>query len=148
MNTIMFYRKAEGPYGAFSNFAGPGFTLDGREWRSVEHYYQAQKFAGTEYEERIRLVPSPMAAAKMGRSRKYLLRPDWESVKEDIMRRALEARFTQNPSLKRLLLSTGDATIVENSPIDSYWGMGKEGQGRNRLGVLLMELRTSLHSGD
>jgi N-glycosidase YbiA len=147
-NTVAFYRKAEEPYGAFSNFAGPGFTLDGRAWRSVEHYYQAQKFAGTEYEERIRNVPSPMAAAKMGRSRKYPLRGDWEAVKEGVMRTALEARFTQNPALKRLLLSTGDARIVEASPVDAYWGAGKDGQGKNRLGVLLMELRERLRDGD
>ena len=50
-------------------------------WPTTEHYFQAQKFAGTEYEEKIRLTNSPMIAARLGRSRIHPLRPDWENVK-------------------------------------------------------------------
>ncbi len=54
---IAFYSDRERPYGAFSNFAAYGFELDGRYWKTSEHYFQAQKFAGTEHEEQARLAP-------------------------------------------------------------------------------------------
>lgn len=60
------------------------------------------------------------------------------------MRRALYAKFKQNPELRDLLLATGNALIVENAPGDRYWGCGKDGTGLNRLGILLVELRDRL----
>jgi predicted NAD-dependent protein-ADP-ribosyltransferase YbiA (DUF1768 family) len=70
------------------------------------------------------------------------IRPDWEDVKDDIMRKGLCAKFSQNPALKKLLISTKGATLEEASPYDSYWGTAKN--GKNMLGNLLMELRDSL----
>jgi ribA/ribD-fused uncharacterized protein len=118
--------------------------LKGRVWPTSEHYFQAQKFAGTDQEEAIRLAESPMAAAVMGRSREQMLRLGWESVKDDIMREALRAKFTQHPKLQALLLATGDAELVEHTTNDRYWADGGDGGGRNRLGQLLMELRNQL----
>ena len=142
--TIYFYSDREEPYGAFSNFAKYGFTLDGKHWATAEHYFQAQKFAGTEHEEAVRLAPAPKIAADMGRERSRPLRADWEMVKEDVMLAALHAKFTQNPELTKLLLRTGNADIGENAPGDAYWGSGKDGTGKNRLGELLMYLRQEL----
>jgi ribA/ribD-fused uncharacterized protein len=120
--------------------------LNGRTWPTTEHYFQAQKFTGTEHEQTIRKAKSPMTAAHLGRSRKFPLRRDWESVKEDIMRQALRAKFTQHPELRELLLATGDAKLVEHTNNDRYWGDGGDGSGRNRLGLLLMELRAQLQA--
>ncbi|KKL76505.1 hypothetical protein LCGC14_2044250, partial [marine sediment metagenome] len=75
---------------------------------------------------------------------RYPLRRDWESIKEGVMYDAIKAKFTQHEDLREILLSTGDAKIIENSPIDKYWGCGKKGTGKNRLGVLLMRLRNEL----
>jgi ribA/ribD-fused uncharacterized protein len=47
---ILFYRVNE-PYGFFSNFSKHPITLNGKEWPTTEHYFQAQKFVGTPYEE-------------------------------------------------------------------------------------------------
>jgi N-glycosidase YbiA len=143
-NQVCFYSHLEVPYGAFSNFSHHGFTLDDLYWPTSEHYFQAQKFVGTEFAEQVRLAPGPMAAARLGRKRSFPLRPDWTEVRDDVMRRALHAKFTQHPDLRTLLLSTGDAELIENSPIDWYWGCGKDGTGTNRLGQLLMELRDRL----
>jgi ribA/ribD-fused uncharacterized protein len=120
--------------------------MEGKTWPTAEHYFQAQKFAGTEYQEEIRRAKSPMIAARMGRSRKKPLRKDWESAKEKIMREALHAKFTQHPALRSLLLSTGEETIVEHTENDNYWGDGGDGTGKNRLGILLMELREKLRT--
>lgn len=142
-NPLQFYRLNE-PYGEFSNFSPHPLRLKDRVWPTVEHYFQAQKFAGTEHEEQIRNTSSPMIAARMGRSRSRPLRPDWENVKEDIMREALRAKFTQHAILRELLLSTGRRPLIEHTKNDRYWADGGDGKGRNRLGALLMELRTEL----
>jgi hypothetical protein len=68
MKSIRFYRLNEA-YGEFSNFSPHPFELNGRTWPTAEHYFQAQKFSGTEHEEAVRLAKSPMVAARMGRSR-------------------------------------------------------------------------------
>lgn len=143
MDEIVFYRLDE-PYGEFSNFARFPIVLKGLEWPTSEHYFQAQKFAGTEHEEAVRRTSSAMDAARMGRAHWRPLRPDWEEVKEDVMREVVWAKFTQHPALAELLLSTGDARIVEHSTKDGYWGDGGDGSGRNRLGEILMETRARL----
>ena len=140
---INFY-STDDPYGEFSNFASFPIQLNGKIWPTTEHYFQAQKFAGTEHEEQIRVELSPMKAARMGRDRNRPLRPDGESVKDDVMRTALIAKFSQHQELKSLLLGTGDATIVEHTENDSYWGDGGDGTGRNMLGIMLMEIRSEL----
>ena len=145
MSKILFYRVRE-LYGEFSNFSPHPIKMKGKTWSTSEHYFQAQKFVGTEYEEEIRRAKSPMIAARLGRSRKHPLRKDWESAKETIMREALCAKFTQHLDLRSLLLSTGDQTIVEHTANDDYWGDGGDGNGRNRLGILLMELREKLRT--
>ncbi|MDE6566226.1 MAG: NADAR family protein [Lachnospiraceae bacterium] len=140
---IYFYKINE-EYGCFSNFAHYDFELDGKRWMTSEHYFQAQKFSGTEYEEEIRLLDSPMKAAEMGRNRNLPLRADWEQVKDDIMRKAVLAKFTQNEEIRDILLSTGKETLVEKTSGDYYWGCGKDGSGKNRLGMILMEVREEL----
>lgn len=47
-----------------------------------EHYFQAQKFAGTEYEEIIRLLDNPMKAVEMGRNRDVLISSGKETIIE------------------------------------------------------------------
>lgn len=142
-NTINFY-LTDAPYGEFSNFASFPILVDGKVWPTTEHYFQGQKFAGTEHEEQIRLEISPMKAARMGRDRKRPLRSDWDEVKDEIMRSALHAKFTQHPELKSLLLATGEAIIVEHTENDNYWGDGRDGTGRNMLGIMLMEIRSQM----
>ena len=87
-----------------------------------------------------------MIAARMGRDRKKPLRRDWESVKDSIMRKAVRAKFTQHDDIRQILLSTGDARIVEHTENDSYWGDGGDGKGRNMLGRILMEIREELQT--
>lgn len=143
MNPIKFYRVSE-PYGAFSNFSPHPIRLKDKEWPTTEHYFQAQKFPGTPHEEEIRTEKSPMIAARKGRDRKRPLRPNWDKVKDDVMREALVAKFTQHPDLRELLLSTGETQLIEHTKKDRYWADGGDGTGRNRLGELLEELRAQL----
>ena len=144
--SIKFYHP-DRPYGFFSNFSTHPIHLKGKQWPTNEHYFQAQKFEGTEHEEHVRLADSPGMAAQMGRDRSRPLRQDWEAVKDDVMRTAVRAKFTQHPELREQLLATGDAFLIEHTRNDSYWGDGGDGRGRNMLGRILMEVREELRSG-
>ena len=143
--TIYFY-STQGPYGCFSNFSRHGFELDGVYWPTSEHYFQAQKFSGTHYAEAVRLAKTPKEAARLGRRRDWPLRSDWEAVKDEIMRRAVQRKFESHADLRAILLATDDEALIENSPGDYYWGCGAEGIGQNRLGQILMEVRARLRS--
>ena len=85
-----------------------------------------------------------MIAARLGRDRKKKLRRDWESVKNNIMRDAVMAKFNQHEELRDILLATGKATLVEHTTNDAYWGDGGDGSGKNMLGRILMEVREKL----
>ncbi len=141
---VYFYSKTTAYY-ELSNSSPHGFQLDGVFWPTVEHYFQAQKFpSDPAYKEKIRKARTPKEAKSLGHSRKVPLRLDWEQIKEKVMRKGLRAKFTSHPGLATLLLGTGRRQLIENAPSDYYWGCGCDGSGKNRLGILLMELRTAL----
>lgn len=144
--TIYFY-KVDEPYGCFSNFSPHGIHLKGLDWPTVEHYYQAHKFLGTENEflmAKIRAAKTPEEAAQLGRDRTRKLRPDWEAAKLAIMKEAVWAKFSTHPDIQQVLLDTGDRPLVEDSPKDYFWGCGADRTGHNHLGKLLMSVREKL----
>ena len=143
--TIYFYSRTD-EYGDFCNFSSHGFELDGKYWRTVEHYFQAQKFAGTEHETAIHRARTPGDAKGLGRSTKYPLRDDWEDVKDSIMHRAVTRKFETHPDIRQRLLDTADEELVENARGDYYWGCGADGTGQNKLGKILMDVREKLRA--
>ena len=147
MKTIHFY-EPEDPYGFLSNFYPSPILLKGKMWPTSEHYYQAQKVPGTEIEEEMRMLGTPLEAFEMSRTPGFPQREDWYEVRDDIMREAVYAKFTQHPDLKNQLLDTKDAVLVEHSFRDNYWGDGGDGKGKNVLGKILMEVRERLKGED
>lgn len=142
---IKFYRSRDLPYGCFSNFSRHSIWLDGLQWLTVEHYFQAQKhtFNPKRYME-INSALTPRIAADLGRERSSPIRPDWEEVKDDIMRKAVKKKFQIYEDIRKILLDTGDEDILEDSPVDYYWGIGQDGTGKNMLGKILVEVREFL----
>jgi ribA/ribD-fused uncharacterized protein len=140
---IKFYKTKE-PYGCFSNFSRHAIKLEDRTWATTEHYFQAQKYLGTSRYDQIATAETPRIAADLGRDRSLPIRSDWEQVKDDVMLRCVRAKVTQHSQIMQLLLSTGDAEIIEDSPIDWYWGCGKDGTGKNMLGKILVIVRDEL----
>ena len=140
---IEFYSTKD-QYGEFSNFASFGFHLEGFWYRTSEHYFQAMKFEDVDYQEKIRETKSPMIAARLGRSRKIKIRDDWEEVKVDVMRTAVRAKIQAHAELQQLLLGTEEEELVEAAAHDYFWGVGKDGTGKNWLGKILMEVRGEL----
>ncbi len=139
---IKFYRTGD-PYGCFSNFSAHPILIE-TTWPTSEHYFQAQKFLDGELQSKFLHEKSPMKAAKMGRNRDWPLRPDWDAIKDDVMRTAVRAKVEQHSDVRETLLSTGNAIIIEHTSNDSYWADGGDGSGKNMLGKILMEIRDEL----
>lgn len=132
-DTIINFYSTSDDYGDFSNFAAWPIKVDGKTWPTSEHYFQAQKFLDEKYREEIRRVSSPMVAARMGRDRSKPLRKNWESVKEQVMRKALRAKFEQHAELRvrscwqprpqnwlsiRKTMLTGETVVMVRARID------------------------------
>ena len=143
---ILFY-ETDKPYGCFSNFSRHPITLDGILWPTTEHYFQACKFTEQADIDAVREAKTPFLAAQIGRERHRSFRSDWDQARDPVMLEALRAKFTQHEDLRTLLLSTGEARLVESATVDNevnrLWGE-VNGRGQNMLGQLLMELRTNL----
>lgn len=142
---ILFYGPM-GEYGWLSNWYNASIYLENKIWPSVEHYYQAKKFNGTEWEEICRRLPTAQEAYSFSRRPELIIDPSWDTKKEDVMRKAVWAKFSQNPELCEKLIATGIVEITEDSPIDNFWGIGADKKGLNKLGKIIMQVRGKLQS--
>lgn len=129
-----------------------GFPVvaDGERYASVEHLYQASRFP--DHPERRALVlaeSTPLGAKKRARrAQPGEIRDDWDEVKASIMASCLRLKAEQHVRFRELLQATGDHVLIEESARDAWWGAipvnDTELEGRNVLGLLLMDLRTEL----
>ena len=62
------------------------------------------------------------------------------------MEEIVAAKFSQNPEIRDVLLSTAGKRLVEHTERDSYWGDGYDGSGLNKLGLILERVRDSLQA--
>ncbi|MEW6601603.1 MAG: NADAR family protein [Nitrospirota bacterium] len=138
--TIYFFGP-ESEYGYLSNFSDHGIEMDGRYWRTVEHYYQAQKFIAGNIQEGIRSAKGPDKAKMIARNYKEHINVHWDDIKDEVMFTAVLKKFQTHEDLRALLVATGDNELVENSPGDFYWGCGWNRTGQNKLGKILMKVR-------
>ena len=147
---IRFYRANEKPYGAFSNLFRRTVIFEDNEFPTAEHAYQAGKARKQAVKDWILSAPSPSLVAMAAHGLyTWDIVPDWSKTKFSRMRDVLRAKYTQHPDLQALLLSTGDARLVESCKTDNAvnrtWGE-VNGKGQNMLGVLLMEVRAELRN--
>lgn len=126
-----------GRYWFLSNFYPVTVQLDGVDFPSVEHGYQAAKTLHPPGREVIRREPTPGGAKRLGRTLR--LRPDWERVKLQVMESLLRQKFTYRVLWEKLRVTHGE--IVEENPWgDTYWGRCR-GVGENHLGRILTRIR-------
>lgn len=127
-----------GDYFFLSNFAPSIIVVDGLEYPTVEHAYQAYKSNTDSIRNKIRLADTPASAKKLGRV--IQIRDDWDDVKFGIMLDFVRLKF-QIPELNKKLLDTGDRELIEgNTWGDRFWGVCG-GVGDNNLGKILMKVR-------
>ncbi len=142
----VYFHNVDKKFGEFSNYSDHPIFCDGIIWRTVEHYYQAQKFSDHKIIDLIRAAQSPVIAKEIATLNKECINDNWDTSKKQVMRKAVRAKFMQHPELKSLLLSTNAKQLVEFSANDNYWGDPGDGSGQNNLGKILMTLRDQLKS--
>jgi len=147
---LCFYRANERPYGAFSNLYRREFVFESDTYPTAEHAYQAGKARKLAVKAWLMSAPSPALLAMAAHGLYYWdVAPNWSTTKFDRMKRILRAKFGTHEDLKELLLSTGNRRLVETATVDNavnrLWGE-VNGQGKNMLGLLLMEVRDELRA--
>ncbi|KAI0060208.1 DUF1768-domain-containing protein [Artomyces pyxidatus] len=143
---VYFYERGE-PYFEFTNFSDHPVVYKQKRYPTSEHLYQAFKFLDTAHHSRadkIRRLPSARTARDQAGQWRQYQRPDWLDVNVQIMDIVLWEKFTQHPSLRQMLLDTDNRELIEDSPGDDFWGIGRNGTGRNELGKALMRIRERL----
>lgn len=133
-------------FNIFSNFFVSELEIDGNSWRSVEQYYQAQKFSTDS-------IPfAKICSARSGKEAKALadmyreaVLSSWtEDRKVRVMRKALAVKFAPGTAMAYRLRMTGELELVHESNDDFFWGKSRRNEGENILGRLLMEIRRGL----
>ncbi len=105
-----------------SNFWVAPFVVQGVNWNSVEHFFQGHKINLASPQQG--LLFSLNSGSELSRSggdvaqknrKMVVLTPQqlqqWEQIKNGVMYAALKAKFSQSPTLRRILLSTGEAEL-------------------------------------
>jgi len=144
---ILFYHRHDPHYG-FTNFSAHPVVYRDKRYPTSEHLFQSFKFQDhrPNLAEHIRLCCTERPSVALSEARRFQpeVRPDWLNVNIAKMDETLFLKFSQHPDLKRELISTGNAELVEDSDKDSFWGIGADGHGRNELGKALERLRRKL----
>lgn len=131
-----------GEYRFLSNFYISPISHDGIRFSSVEHAYQAAKTLDFGKRWEMSQIDQPGEVKRVGKA--LPLRPDWEHAKFLIMRELLVQKFVRYPDLRKKLLATNPAELIEgNNWGDTCWGVCM-GKGENNLGKLLMAIRKEL----
>jgi ribA/ribD-fused uncharacterized protein len=147
---IRFYRASEQPYGAFSNLFQREFEFEGELFPTAEHAYQAGKPRKPAVRAWLLSAPSPALLAMAAHGLySWDISSDWAQIKFDRMRSVVLSKFGQHEDLMEILLSTGNARLVESATVDNLvnrtWGE-VNGRGKNMLGEILMETREILRN--
>lgn len=142
----------------FSQWWPAVFEAESIQFPTTEHWMMAGKarlFNDEQILDRIMQAKSPAEAKKLGRLVQNFDPVKWDEQKYEIVVQGNYLKFKQNPLLADFLLSTGERTLVEASPVDPVWGIGLAAdnphaenpllwKGENLLGFALMEVRDRL----
>jgi len=137
-----------GEHDFLSNFYPSPIEMDGAEYPTIEHAFQAAKTQDFARRRAIRDADSPSKAKQMGRRIKR--REDWFDVSLSIMESLIRQKFTRYPDLHQKLLNTGSTSLIEgNNWGDKFYGAvwdthQNQWIGENHLGKILMKVRDEL----
>lgn len=134
------------------------FVVGGRAYPTAEHFMMSEKallFGDADIAGQILRTTEPKEAKELGRQIVGFDEARWRQRRVEIVIEGNLAKFGQHPALRDYLLGTGDAVLVEASPLDRIWGIGLAAQderaarpacwlGLNLLGFALMEVRSRL----
>ncbi len=156
-NAVYFHLPGE-PDGYLSNWYLSPFVLDGIRFSSNEQfimYHKCMLFGDAASAQKVLNTDDPAVQQKIGRSASGFQADVWAGMRQALAVRGLMAKFKQNEALKKQLLDTGDAYLVECAGSDHVWACGRKTDdparkdtgswnGRNLLGFALMQVREML----
>ncbi|HSX28189.1 MAG TPA: NADAR family protein [Candidatus Saccharimonadales bacterium] len=132
-------------YDVLNNFSANAVEIDGVLYPTSEHAYQAAKCTDPVGKHEILVAKSPLLAKEVSNQKyKSAKDPDWNTKKLSVMESILRSKLDQHQEVRNALMKSGDEEIAEDSPIDAFWGRGKDGNGENQLGKLWMKIRSEL----
>ncbi len=137
---VYFYTPA---FDALNNFSAHMVELWERRFPTAEHAFQWRKFSEVrpDIAKQVLDASCPEEAQRLAHQHKQDQPKDWQEKKVGIMEEILRAKLEQHETVRETLKRTGTRKIVENSPIDGFWGIGPDGDGQNMVGVLWTKLR-------
>ena len=144
---VGFYERE---FYVFSNFSSFQVEWMGYLWPTSEHAYQAARFfdSSPEYVQKIKDSRSAHEAFEIAQGNKQYQRDNWEAIKTEVMLEICRHKLQQNRYVWHKLQLTNNEHLVEDSPVDSFWGWGSDRQGRNELGKVWMKLREEVQNGE
>ncbi|HEX5959439.1 MAG TPA: NADAR family protein, partial [Hyphomicrobiaceae bacterium] len=101
------------------------FVVAGDSYACAEHFMMAEKarlFGDTASRAEILAAADPAEVKALGRKVRGFDEQVWERERFHLVAAGSVAKFAQNPDLGGYLLSTGNAVLVEASPVDRIWG--------------------------
>lgn len=132
-------------YYLFSNYSALPIIYNGVKYPTSEHAYQTNKFSNNiKISTLIKNAQSPSEAKRLSIVYKKEQREDWDNVKLSVMTEIIYEKARQHEEIRRKLLETNDAEIIENSMLDYFWGCGKNDSGQNNMGKLWMKIREEI----
>jgi N-glycosidase YbiA len=133
----------------FDNFSAYTVDIWGKRFLTSEHAYQWKKYSEDrpDLAEQILLATNPSQVKKIADDNRDAVPVGFHDIKLQIMEEILRAKLNQHEKVRERLLETGDREIIENSPVDSFWGIGPNGNGENQVGKIWMKLRDELKTG-
>lgn len=137
---IEFYKEF-GELGYLANYSNHGFTKNGIFYKTVEHYYQSEKFDDPEIKKRIINAPTPKEASNIGRDRSNIRKENFKEIKNQVMFDGILEKFRQNRDITYKLIETRNKKIAEATIDEYYWGIGKDKSGKNVIGDILVKVR-------
>ena len=140
-DAVYFYTPA---FDALNNFSAHTIEIWGRHFPTAEHAYQWKKMSELQPEvaQKILEAGSPEVAQQIAHRHNNLVPKEWHGKKTAVMKGILRAKLAQHEDVREVLKRTGTRRIVENSPMDDFWGCGPKGDGKNMMGVLWMKIRS------
>jgi ribA/ribD-fused uncharacterized protein len=153
-NFVFFF----GYQSPFSQHHPVNINVDGTIYNCAEQYYMYQKarlFKDDRIAKKIMRETSPIEQKKLGKKVEGFDQDKWLRVAVGLVEKCNMAKFSQNQSLKQILLDTYPKILVEASPRDCTWGIGmaatdkratdmKLWKGDNLLGFALTRVRERL----
>lgn len=140
---IYFFTPAFYP---FDHCSAHSIFIWNLKFPTVEHAYHWRKFyiSAPDIAQKIIEAGSPDAVQKISKANKNKQSNDWHEKKVFVMEEILRAKTVQHEDFRERLKITGKKIIIENSPVDNFWGVGPNNQGKNMTGVILMKIRDEL----